>query len=358
MNIISFLEKFNKENYFEKILREKNIEIIFCKNEKELKKNLACLSKDILVTDNNFVRDYVDKLELFKNVFSIESEDFSEVFRIMKNSKGGKIIGMGGGRVLDVAKMVSFQQGKRLILIPTAPTHDGLVSKNSALLVNGIKRSYPTKFPEKVIIPEHLWESSGHLKNFGKLDIIANIVALEDVSLAMSRINFKPDEKYMKLSALAIKKILKEKNMDDLAKALFFSGLAMEESSRYCSGSEHELEKILMPRLSLYFHGQLAGTGTLLSSKVYEICSERLPEDLFFPAENLYLEIVEIMKKQKVMEDALKPVVENDANEIADWLREASMVRPERYTLWNEIDSKNIDWKNIIKNIVGESRAG
>src|SRR4030042_25719 len=186
MYIENFLGGFVDGNELGRLMKEKGISVDFFRRESEFAKKAGDFSEEILVTDSNFVKDYVDKLCLFDKVFSIGSEDFSEVFRIMKKMEKEKfIVGMGGGRVLDVAKMVSFQSGKGLVLIPTAPTHDGLVSRNAALLVNGQKRSYPTKYPEMVLVPEYLWESSGHLKNFGKLDIIANITALEDVSLAM-----------------------------------------------------------------------------------------------------------------------------------------------------------------------------
>lgn len=356
MHIEKFLQGFENGCEFGRLLGEKGISVDFSGREKEFIESVESLSGEILVTNHEFVKDYVDGLSLFKKVFSVEREEFSEVFRIMKClEKEEFVVGMGGGRVLDVAKMVSFQSGRGLVLIPTAPTHDGLVSRNAALIANGNKRSYPTRYPDRIVVPEYLWESSGPLKNFGKLDIIANITALEDVSLAMERIKFRPDEKYMGLSALAVRNVLEERGMKDLARALFFSGLAMEESSRYCSGSEHELEKILMPRLSRYFHGQLAGTGTLLSAKVYETCRERLPQNLFFPAGSLYREIRGIMKKQGVLEDALKPISEND---LSGWLKEASSVRPERYTLWNEVDSRGLDWKKIIGEIMGEDCAG
>lgn len=351
-SITTFLEKFGDGEAFEKLLEKKKIKVSFLKKENDFLDMAEKFSQDILVTNHDFVKDYVEKLGLFKKIFSIRSEDFSEVFNIMKQMKDEKnVIGMGGGRVLDVAKMVSFQTGRELVLIPTAPTHDGLVSKKSALLSNGTKHSYSTRFPAEIIIPKYLWESSGHLKNYGKLDILANIVALEDVSLAMKKINFRPDENYMRLSALAVKDVLKENNLDDLAKAIFFSGLAMEQSSRYCSGSDHELEKLLMPRLKNYFHGQLAGTGTIIAAKVYETYAEKIPEGLFFPPDKLYSEILAIMKSHGILEDALRPVKEND---ISTWLREASSVRPERYTLWNEIDSRNVDWEKILGDIRGD----
>lgn len=344
--IQKFLNKFPGEN-LEKILKEKNVSLKFCKEEEKLKKELDKEKNYILITGPTFSKRYSKNLETPKEIFSIENESFSEVFRIMKKSKGKNIIGIGGGRTLDVAKMVSFQTGKKLILIPTAPTHDGLVSKNSALLVNGQKKSFPTKFPEKILVPEYLWKNSGELKKFGQLDVLSNIVALEDVSLAMEEVNFKPKEKFMGLSITAVKSIL-DGSTEELAEGLFLSGLAMEESSRYCSGSDHEIEKILMPKLkNNYFHGQLAGTGALLSAKVYETYSKKF-KNLFISPEKLYYEIKEMMKRKKLLKEALKPLTNK---KISSWLMKASEVRPERYTLWNKINSEKINWTKLIGDV-------
>ena len=244
----------NIENFFRrrvrknkdslKILKEKRISMKICKNESKLKDELNNLRNETVITGCRFSKRYCKKLGIFKYVFPVKGEYFSEVFRVMKKVNGKIVLGMGGGRTLDVAKMVSFQTGKKLVLIPTAPTHDGLISRNSALIVNGVKRSYPTKFPQKIIIPEYLWNLSNPLKNFGELDIIGNIVALEDVSLAMEEVNFRPEKNYMNLSILAVKNVLMDSTRG-LAEAVFLSGLAMENSSRYCSGAEHELEKIM-----------------------------------------------------------------------------------------------------------------
>ncbi|MCD6367669.1 MAG: iron-containing alcohol dehydrogenase [Candidatus Aenigmarchaeota archaeon] len=308
-----------------------------------------------MISGRNFTNRYLDNLGIFGNRFSINDESFSEVYRVMKHIKGEFVVGFGGGRVLDISKMVAYLTQRKLILIPTAPTHDGLISKNSVLITNGSKKSFPTKFPQKVIIPKDLWESSGDLKKFGEMDVLANIVALEDVSLATEDINFKPETEYMKLSMMAVKYIL-DSSIKDLALALLLSGLAMEKSSRYCSGSEHELEKILTKNFGKkYYHGQLVGTSMLLASKVYEKYSTCLrTKKLFIDPKELYYDIFDVMRKKDLLVYAMKPLKER--RPIHRWLKEASRVRPERYTLWNRLDSKNIKWKKIIEEVMEDAK--
>jgi len=347
--IKEFFSKLKDERGFGDVLKSKGMSLKFVSDKNQLKKETSPFHNGTLITGKQFTEKYSKELGKFKNKFSVKSESFSEVYRIMKRVSGNFIIGFGGGRVLDVAKMVAYQTGGELILIPSAPTHDGLISKNSALIINGSKKSFPVNYPKKVIVPKYLWNSSGYLKNFGELDVLSNIIALQDVSLAMDEINFKPQEEYMKLSMLAVKYAL-ENSMEALAEALFLSGLAMENSSRYCSGSDHEIEKILMPYFkNSYFHGQLAGTGALISSKVYEEYSKKF-RNLFFDPKHLFEELVEIMNEKNILKDAIKPLKEGKKIDVE--LKKASYIRPERYTIWNKINSEKIEWKNIIDGIV------
>ncbi len=344
-----------------RILKEFNIETRFCLNEKELKKLLPEDSERITFVTDSHMNTYWKKTNFYKKVFvhEIKNESLGEVeMAETGNPSVKKVIGFGGGRVLDVAKMLAFKTGSELILIPTAPTHDGLISKNAALL-NGEKKSYSTKFADKVIVPEYLWIESGDLQKAGKLDILGNIIALQDVSLAVAKGELEPDEKYLKMSMYSIKTILENGDYKSFTKALFLSGLAMEKSSRYCSGSDHELEKILAPETGNgYFHGQLVGTASLLAAKVYETYNKDLPGDLFIEPKDIFKIFLKILKERKLFEYAIRPLEETDANRMAGWLKRASAVRPERYTLWNEIDSEKIDWKKIIEEIVGEHNVG
>lgn len=50
------------------------------------------------------------------------------------SSSADFLIGVGGGRVIDCAKIVSYKQGKQFISVPTAASHDGIISGRARLM--------------------------------------------------------------------------------------------------------------------------------------------------------------------------------------------------------------------------------
>ncbi|NOR85123.1 iron-containing alcohol dehydrogenase [archaeon] len=355
--IEKILETYNKENFiYSKVIDKNKIKVHFEKNETEFKSELPKDNSSLLIiTDPGFSGTYLNKLNIYKlaTIWKISEESIEEVNKIILNTNNiTQVMGFGGGKSIDVAKMIAYKTKIPLISIPTAPSHDGQIAKNCALKENGIKKSFSTLYPKKILIPKHLWTTSGNLKRAGALDIASNVVALQDVSLSINKTNFKPDFEHLTYALLSVKKILKEQTMDSLAEALIMSGLAMDTHSNYCSGSEHEIEKITIPILNKnYTHGQLAGTGAIIASKIYELYTNKLPNNLFFDNNTMYMEIMRLYKEYNVLEFALKPIKENK-KQIAEILKTASKIRPERYTLWNIIDSTTIDWNTILDSIL------
>lgn len=327
--------------------------LTFCATEERLKTTLPADGTGLaVITNTGQMLSYLKGLGLYRenHIFSVSSERMEAVESVVGIARPTAVLGFGGGRVLDVAKMVAFRARAPLVSVPTAPTHDGLLSRNSALLENGRKTSYPTAYPVQVIIPEYLWMRVGELENAGRLDVLSDITALQDVSLAIEENGFVPENAYMSMATEAVVRVLNEQNVGDLAEGLFLSGLAMHDSSRYCSGAEHELEKLMAPFFdNRYFHGQLIGAATLMSSYVYMSNADKMPTKLFFDPRTLYGELRELFSKRKMLNYALRPLQENDSTTLARVLRDASSVRPERYTLWNKIDSTKVGWKNVIE---------
>ncbi|MCD6399055.1 MAG: iron-containing alcohol dehydrogenase, partial [Candidatus Aenigmarchaeota archaeon] len=127
MMMKEFFSKLKDERSLGDVLKSKGMSLKFVSNKSQLKKEISPFHNGTLITGKQFTEKYSRQLGKFKNKFSVKNESFSEVYRIMKKAKGDFIIGFGGGRVLDVSKMVSYQTGRKLILMPSAPTHDGLV---------------------------------------------------------------------------------------------------------------------------------------------------------------------------------------------------------------------------------------
>lgn len=324
------------------LLKERNIELVVI--DDDLDKSLFLNGE--IITNKGFLEDILSEKGI-KKYFPIEESSISEAQKIEKEVKEKKIIGFGGGKAIDIAKKVSFDLDLSFISIPTAPSHDGLVSKNCSLYQSEKRETMPAKYPDKLIIPLNLWRQCGDLRKAGLCDIFSNIIALEDISLAETK-GEKFKDFYKDLSWQAVKKAENCKNERELAEALILSGIAMEETSRYCSGSEHDVERLLGIKLKgRFLHGQLVGAGALISAKVYSLYFDKFPK-LEFETKTLFKKIKELFQRKDLFNFACLPLKEIKP----DALKEVSQVRPERYNLWNFIDSNSINWQKIIGEIL------
>ena len=329
-----------------KLLGERGISLEFVENSSKLFSEIK--SKQIITNNSGFARELLEE-KGFKDFYPAQEDSLKEVERIKKQiGKEKAVVGFGGGKAIDVAKKVSSDLNLDFISVPTAPSHDGLVSKNSSLSDDTGKRiSIPAKYPTKLIIPLHLWKNTGDLRKAGICDLISNLIALQDLSLAEKE-GEKFDDFYKELSFEAQKP---ESFEDDkvLAHSLIMSGISMEQTSRYCSGSEHEVEKLLERKLKgKYLHGQLVGLGTLITARVYFIYADSFPE-LRFDPRALFEEIKQRMIKENIYDFVRAPLADKDFK--AEFLEEVSEIRPQRYGLWNFVDSKKIDWGEIVRDI-------
>ncbi|MCD6274540.1 MAG: iron-containing alcohol dehydrogenase [Candidatus Aenigmarchaeota archaeon] len=331
---------------FEELLDERRIELKYVNdnNFDELK------GKAIITNKGSFTRNLLLNLG-FEDFHPVSEASIEEAEQIKNLIKERDIVGFGGGKAIDVAKKIASDLNLNLISVPTAPSHDGLISKNCSLYKGSKRETIPAKYPRKIIIPLNLWKNSGNLKKAGICDLISNLIALQDLSLAEKR-GEQFSEFYKKLSFESVEKVLNCRDEKELAESLILSGLAMEETSRYCSGSEHEVERLLENKINegKYLHGQLAGTGILISAKVYSLYSDKL-KDLRFGSENFFEYIRNLMKKKDVYNFAILPLLDEKFK--PEILKEVSEVRPERFTLWNVVDSKKIDFERVINEIIG-----
>ena len=186
-------------------------------------------------------------------------------------------LGVGGGRPIDVAKLASFQTGIPFVSVPTAASHDGVVSAQASIEKDGQKQSFAAATPIAVIMDTGvIAESPFRLLAAGCGDIISNLTAVKDWALGRNLRNEYYSSYAAALSELAARLLIEnaqaikprlEESAWFVAKALVSSGVAMSigGSSRPASGSEHKfshaLDKIAKkPAL----HGEQCGVGTIM----------------------------------------------------------------------------------------------
>jgi glycerol-1-phosphate dehydrogenase [NAD(P)+] len=235
------------------------------------------------------------------------------------------LIGLGGGKALDVAKYVAFLAGKPYYALPTSLSNDGFCSPQSSLTLGGRRRSLAAALPRAVVVdtevclgaPEPLWWS-------GVGDLVAKVTAVRDWKLAYHHRGEPVDDFAALLSDATVFQFLARPGRDLegmrlLATALMLSGVAMAHagSSRPASGAEHLISHALdetsrRPRL----HGLQVGVATYLVSRLQEQGTERI--DQAFERTGFWRGI------------------RADPFSRAEWLeavRRAPAVKPDRYTI-------------------------
>src|SRR5439155_196363 len=186
-------------------------------------------------------------------------------------------LGVGGGRSIDVAKCASFNAGVPFVSVPTAASHDGVVSSRASIQKDGEKVSLAAQTPIAVIMDTGvIAESPFRLLASGCGDIISNLAAVKDWALARNLRNEYYSSYAAALSELAAHLVIEnastikprlEESAWFVCKALVSSGVAMSiaGSSRPASGSEHKFSHALdriakKPAL----HGEQCGVGTIM----------------------------------------------------------------------------------------------
>ncbi|HVN73500.1 MAG TPA: NAD(P)-dependent glycerol-1-phosphate dehydrogenase [Methanoregula sp.] len=188
------------------------------------------------------------------------------------------LIGVGGGRVIDTAKIASYNLDCQFISIPTAASHDGIASARASIPTGEGNASLEAQPPIAIIADTGIIASAPHrLLAAGCADVISNYTAILDWELA-HRVKGEPMSEY----AIALSKMTAEilvenaqiikPHMEQSArfviKALVSSGVAMSiaGSSRPASGGEHKFSHALdrlAPGKAL--HGESCGIGTIIS---------------------------------------------------------------------------------------------
>ena len=244
-------------------------------------------------------------------------------------NKAKFILGVGGGRPIDIAKLSSFEAKKPFVSVPTAASHDGIVSSQASMVENTGRKSYNTHSPFAVVADTKIIGASPYrLLAAGAGDVISNVTAVKDWLLAKKLRNEYFSSSAAMLSEMTAKMLLKSAEMIKprleesawlVAKSLVSSGVAMSiaGSSRPASGSEHMFSHALdrlAPKPAL--HGEQCAVGTIMM--------------MYLHGGN-WAEIRDALLKMKVPVDAKGLKIDDGL--IIEALTMANTIREERYTI-------------------------
>ncbi|MGB7636880.1 MAG: sn-glycerol-1-phosphate dehydrogenase, partial [Nitrososphaeraceae archaeon] len=204
------------------------------------------------------------------------------------------IIGLGGGRSVDVAKMTAFKLNKPLVSVPTSASHDGISSPFVSIRGTDKPHSVKVNTPIGVLADTRLLsEAPMRLLASGCGDLVAKLTAVKDWEISRDEKNEYFGSYAANLAYMSAKIILDDsqkllqKNgfgVRTIVEALISAGVAacIAGSSRPCSGAEHlfshALEYIAGQNCGL--HGERVGLGTIMMAKLHGLNWERIVETL------------------------------------------------------------------------------
>jgi len=290
-------------------------------------KTYKIAAKEVIdsLKDNGFKTDYII-------VEKSTIEFVNETTKKIMDFKPSIILGIGGGKDIDIAKLSSANVNIPFISIPTTASHDGISSPFAS--IKGLEKPYSIKAQAPIAIIadlEIIAKSPYRFIASGCGDIIAKYTAVRDWKLAHKIKNEYYGDYAANLALMSAKLVLKnaqliskksEEGIRTIVEALISCGVAMSiaGSTRPCSGSEHLFTHaldLINPNNAL--HGEKCGVGTIMCAYLHNI--------------NWKL-IRKVLKKVQAPTTAKELGV--DAEDIIKALNIAHKIRPERYTILGE----------------------
>lgn len=259
------------------------------------------------------------------------------------------IVGMGGGKVLDVCKYAAFVSKTPFLSIPTTAANDGLASPIAVLKRQDNKpKSLGSTMASMLLVDTNvICAGPKQLVKAGIGDTISNYMALLDWELACQRGKDKMNGYAYLMSKNSLDALMKTKYtsicpefVEVLVNSLVLSGIAMDfaGSSRPVSGSEHLFSHALD-----YFseksnlHGLQVALGTVAVLKLIE---------------REQSEVVDYLHKFGV--DVNPKSLGISEETFIYCMQNATKMRKNRYTYLQELDLSVDKLKQVYKKLIEE----
>ncbi len=263
----------------------------------------------------------------------VVSSDMKNVHSVMRASRRARcIIGLGGGKSVDVGKLAASELNLPFFSVPTSASHDGIASPFAS--IRGTKKHYSIKAKPPVGIladVDLIAAAPPRLFAAGCGDLVAKITAVKDWQLGRDATGEYYGEYAASLALMSGNLVIDNSErmgradksaVRDLVEALISTGVAagIAGTSRPCSGSEHLFSHALdaiAPGRGL--HGEKCGIGTIMSANMQGLDWQSVRRAL-----------------RRVRAPTTAKEIEVTAEEVVEALVRAESIRPDRYTILSE----------------------
>ena len=305
--------------FLESLSKPKKVSIVSGKNVKKIIGNKI---------DNSLKRSKIRTV--WHLAISNHMSTLKEIEKKIRKDKSDLIIGLGGGRSVDVAKLCSFNLKIPFVSIPTSASHDGIASPFVSVR-DKKPHSLIATAPLGVFVDvDVIKRAPRKLIASGCGDLMAKITAVRDWELGRDKTGEYYGRYSADLASMSAKILIEsastfsKKGLDVrvVVEALISAGVAscIAGSSRPCSGAEHLFSHAVDHlEYGIGLHGEKCGIGSIMIAKLQG-------QD--------WRKIVTTLKNvgapTTAKEIGLKPKV------LAKALTIAQSLRPERYTILKE----------------------
>ena len=296
--------------FLESLSKPKKVSIVSGKNVKKI------IGKKI---DGSLKRSKIRTV--WHLAISNHMSTLKEIEKKIRKDKSDLIIGLGGGRSVDVAKLCSFNLKIPFVSIPTSASHDGIASPFVSVR-DKKPHSLIATAPLGVFVDvDVIKRAPRKLIASGCGDLMAKITAVRDWELGRDKTGEYYGRYSADLASMSAKILIEsastfsKKGLDVRVVASCIAG-----SSRPCSGAEHLFSHAVDHlEYGIGLHGEKCGIGSIMIAKLQG-------QD--------WRKIVTTLKNvgapTTAKEIGLKPKV------LAKALTIAQSLRPERYTILKE----------------------
>ncbi|WP_049573360.1 iron-containing alcohol dehydrogenase family protein [Streptomyces sp. SBT349] len=253
----------------------------------------------------------------------------------MRSGHYDAVVGLGGGKIIDVAKYAAARVGLPMVAVATNLSHDGICSPVSTLDNDAGRGSYGVPTPIALVIDlDVIRHAPVRYVRSGIGDAVSNLSAIADWELSHRETGEQIDGLAAAMARQAGEAVLRHPGdcADDafltvLAEALVLSGIAMSIAghTRPSSGACHEISHaldLLYPKRSAP-HGEQVGLGAAFAMHL-----RGEPDHCGL--------IAEVLRRHGL------PVLPDDigfsADEFVTAVAFAPRTRPGRYTILEHLD--------------------